>query len=39
MNDESCSGVGGKAARDVDATVVVDDGSLVVIIGGVGGWW
>ena len=39
MIDESCPEVGGKASRDVDATVVVYDGSLVVIIGGVGGWW
>ena len=27
----------GKAAGDVDATVVIDDGSLTVIIGGVVG--
>ena len=39
MNDESCSEVGGKAVRNVDVTVVVDDSRLVVIIGGVGGWW
>ena len=35
MNVESCSEVGGKAARDVNATIVVDDDGLVVIIGGV----